>query len=162
MLLDINWQIISKVSEISSVLGLIVSVIVAFYGFMIDRKIKNFEKQVLFKNRVYPLLQDLKDCSSSISNYASTYETSTNELHVELTKVRAILNNMLNKIDSGHKSEAKKVIKETSNLANSLYETKFLFINRKKANKDDVWKCYSSLSEFITRIDNLIKDKKLY
>ena len=155
---------LDTISAICSIFGFIISIATFGYAFLIEKKVRSFEKNVLFNTRVPILTSNLKLLNSQLSkdlrdkNERSIKET-INLCKTVIEDINPKLSGDLNKQGIKIRKLLKKQYKSLFQLENEeIPKWKFWI---RITTIDNLWESYDNLNSLITRIDNLKKDKKI-
>jgi hypothetical protein len=155
---------LNTISNYCSVLGFVVSVLTFGYAFFIEKRVRDFEKKVLFNTRVPILTNDLKQYNFQLSTDLGT----KNE-----RRIRETINLCKTIIEDINPKLAGELEKQCSKIKKTLikqYKSDFQLDNKKAINwkfwvsvitLDDLWESYDKLDSLITRIDNFKEDQKI-
>jgi len=152
------------ISNYCSVLGFIISLGTFVYAIFIEKRVRNFEKTVLFNTRIPILIDDLKRHTSELLRDLSTQnekkiKQSLNFCKTIVEVITPKLPNELSKSSAKVKKSLEKQYQSTFQLKNKKITNRKFWITITTV--DDLWTSYNDLNSLITKIDYLKEDKKI-
>jgi hypothetical protein len=157
-------DLFTLISDISSILGLLLTICTLIYALLIDRRVKNFEKSVLFNTRIPILTIILKQHHSQLSKDLNAKDE--RKIRETINLCRTIVEDINPKLPTSLSRQGNKLKRKLKKQYIAIFELenektiKWKFwITVITMNK--LWVSYDSLNSLITRIDNLQKDKKI-
>jgi hypothetical protein len=154
---------LDKISAYCSIAGLFISLGTFAFAVFIERRIRAFERKVLFNTRIPILVKNLKQHSSQLlKNLDAKSERNIRET---LNLCRTIIEDINPKLSGDLRTQGIKIKKTLTRQ----YKSDFQLENQKivtwkfwirVVTLDNLWESYDNLDSLITRIDNLRKDKR--
>lgn len=164
---------LSIIGNWSSIVGLLLTIVIALIGYLINNRIKEIQRNIQFDVRIKNLIQQLDKSKSTYLKYFQDYANSINNIRFEVSQTEVILKNIKNKINGQEKKNINKLLKQVwrmkvGNFINEQDRKKglwisiqALFIKRLETSEQDLWTFYTELSALQTQIENLAQDKKI-
>jgi len=158
---------ISELSDIASIVGLIISL---YLLFGIRKLKKQFDKFILFRARVPELRNDLENIASKIIKLMNEYPDSSRDILSELSNCNAILKNLRHKISGEYRKSTNHLLSLIQNELN--YKSSALipkFLNAiQGGDKEEhqtplderIYILHRKLESLILEIKNLEEDQK--
>lgn len=146
---------VNIIGSICSILGLLISVLVFIYTFIINSKLTAIRGKILRNENLPDLIKDLKAHKSEFLKYYNDFENSTDQLKVKLQEVKVVAERTMKHLEGREKSHCKELRDAISSI-NKNY--KFLNDKNKATFKDDVWEIFSLLSGVVQQIEYYYKD----
>ena len=167
-------ELINQIGSWSSFIGLIITIVLVVFGYFINNKVKDLQRNFLFDVRIKKLLKQLDTSKSSYPKYLNNYKNSIKDIRFEISQTEAILKNLKPKVTGIEKRNISELCKEISlmKIGDFISEeernksfpfwTKSLFIVTKETSEEDLWNFYTELSALQTSLENLVDDKKYF
>jgi len=152
------------ISDYCSILGFAISILTFGYAFFIEKKVREFRKNVLFNTRVPDLAKNLKYYNSQLSRDLN--EKNERAIKETINLCKAVIGDINSKLPRDLNKQGTKIKK----VFRKQHKSDFQLTDKKSptwkfwisvTTLDDLWDTYSDLNAWITRIDNLVKDKKI-
>lgn len=157
----------------SSIIGLAITVFVAIIGYIINNKIKEIQRELLFSARIKSLIKNLDKSKSNYPKYLQDYQNSQSQIRFEISQTEVILKTILKKVTNNEKKTLNKLIDQIKIMKSGyfIYEQqrkkgiwismKHVFVKNNEISEKDVWTFYTDLSALQTQLENLVEDKKI-
>ena len=151
---------LDKVSAYCSILGLGISIVTLLCALFINKKLKNFEKGVLFNNRVPQLLNDLAKHHSALN--ISLRSQDERKIKEAINACKTVIESINPKLPNDLKKQGIQIERILKKQYKSFQIAKAGFnwkIWRTIYSLEDIDTSYIDLNSFMTKIDYLKQDK---
>lgn len=164
---------LSFIGNWSSILGLLLTIIIAFIGYLINNRIKEIQRDIQFNARIRSLIKHLDKSKSNYPKYLEDYENSQQKIRYEISQTDVILRNIKKKITKNEKKSLNKLLDQIKLIKAGYFINeqqrkkgiwtwiKNLFVKSLEISEKDLWNFYTDLSALQTQLENLVEDKKI-
>jgi len=162
---------LAQIANYSSVISLILSVILLFFGIVINNKIKKIKSKLLFDNRIPDLIKDLGKRSSAISKLMNEFIKNEYEIKNEIALANVILVNLRKKIPKKDLNLIIGTIKTLKEIKTLDFQSNrkilnYYFFKKEKFITQDfknvLWNCYNEINSVITEVSYLHIDNSKF
>ena len=148
----LNWS--SVCGSIASIIGLAITIFVAF-------GIRSITRDFLFQARVPQLKKKITEHVKAISGLLGNFTANQAEIHLELKRCRANLNNLLPKLGKKEAADVKVIIRKIHSVRTASFwhriQLQPLSESQYKERVEDI---HSDLAELDEALSNLMQDNK--
>lgn len=157
----------------SSILGLLVTILIAFIGYLINDRIKEIQRDIQFYARIKSLIKHLEKSKSNYPKYLQDYHSFQPQIRYEISQTEVILRNIKKKISNKEKKSLNKLLDQIRLIKSGYFineqqrrkgiwiSIKYLFVKSLEISEKDLWNFYTDLSALQTQLENLVEDKKI-
>ena len=170
--LDTPNNILSLVGNWSSIVGLLLTIVLGIFGYFINSKIKEIQRNIKFGFRIKKLIYQLDKSKSKYPKLLEDYVNSIKDIRYEVLQTEVILKDIKSKVTGQEINKINTLldqiwimkignfINEKDRKKGGISSIRSLFLKRSETSEDNVWDFYTELSAFQTQLENLIEDKK--
>jgi hypothetical protein len=170
----LNWPIFNAIDNLSSLTGLIISLVVLI-------KVKKIEVNYAGRIRIPTLLTRINSHASNLIKLMEDYGDAQNEIRLELGSMKAHLESLHKKVDKSIRKEIDSIVRlierfdKNSASLTSLTKVDIILVKLKikeipnadaaemlgNAKRDEVYRIYESVQTLLIKTNNLQEDKML-
>jgi hypothetical protein len=161
-----DWNL-SDYGSLASLIGLLASVLISLAGFLINNKIKDLKKKVLFNTRVDNLLNGLRKYLDNLNVFIRDFDNNENNIKLELSKCKSQIESIVPKLPDEEQKDFKELLKILRKISQWRFEESPKWFMNVISNRgdiykreEDVWEVLYRLFGVVSKLDNLVKDKK--
>lgn len=140
-----NWYSYANIANFSSIAGLIISIVGLVITSLTLKTASEIAARYLLQARMPELLNDIDEHCRAVSKYYGKFETSKDEIELELAKCGSTLKNLEGKVNKTTKQSVKSIVEKIK--------------NRSRDNRDETWNIYIALIEINGELKQLQKDR---
>jgi hypothetical protein len=153
-----------ELGDYCSIAGFIISLLTLGYAFFIEKRVRSFEKKVLFNTRVPVLLNNLKEYHSELSQGLGA--KNERSIRKTLNLCKTVIEEINPKLPGDLNGRGVKILRTLTRQYKSDFQLKKEIIHKTNfwttvSTLKDLDNTYDDINSFITKIDNLIKDKEI-
>lgn len=168
-----SGNVLNELGSWSSILGLLITILLAIIGYIINNRIKEIQRDIQFDARIKSLIKQLEKSKSSYPKFLQNYSDSINNIRFEISQTEVILKNIKTKIKGPEKKAISNLLKQIKRMKlgefiNEQERPKGFWISlesiiydRLEISENDLWNFYTELSAMQTQLENLIEDKNI-
>jgi hypothetical protein len=158
---------LNEVGSYCSIISLVASIVIAFFSFRINNKVRDIKKKFLIKESLPSLIEDLAKNKLELLQLYDDYDNSINDIKHSMSQSRIILKNISLKLNSKEVKEIKYLILNIENILRSEFIKKadntesirrFVFFPKKQTTSDDIFNLYTKLSSTERNLNYKLKD----
>lgn len=146
---------VNIIGSICSILGLLISVLVFIYTFIINSKLTAIRGKVLRNENLPELIKDLNTHKTELIKYYNKFESSTDKIKVKLQEIKVTTERIMKHLEEEEKSYCEELV-------NAILQTdknyELLNNTNKAVFKTDIWKIFVLLSGVVQHIDYYYND----
>ncbi len=151
-------QDINFVGSICSILGLLISIGVLIYSYIINSKLAALRGKILRNENLPNLLEDLKQHKKELLDYYEKFDNSTDQIKLKINDIRVTVESLMLHLESNERRNCKTLINDILKI-NNKYE--LVAEKNRQSFKNDVWNVYIIASGLAKSIEyylmNIIK-----